>query len=77
MFSDQVAQHHNTLTHKAVKLTDLVSDLIRHTGNFVEQIDGLIHPLIDHTQVGQNLKRLKESDEVTVSFHKNLQIPAS
>lgn len=36
--------------------TDLVLDLIGHAGYFVEQTQRLIHPLINHTKVGQNLK---------------------
>lgn len=39
------------LTH-----TDLVLDVIGHAGHFVEQTHRLIHPLVNHTQVGQNLK---------------------
>lgn len=30
-------------------LTDLVLDLVGHTGHLVEQTQRLIHPLIDHT----------------------------
>lgn len=37
-------------------LTNLVLDLISHTWHFVQQTQRLIHPLIDYTQVGQNLE---------------------
>lgn len=36
--------------------TDLVLDVIGHAGHFVEQTHRLIHPLINHTQVSQNLE---------------------
>lgn len=37
-------------------LTDLLLDIVGHVGHFVQQTNGLVHPLIDHTQVGQNLQ---------------------
>lgn len=36
-------------------LTDLVLDFISHTGYFIEQTQWLIHPLINHTKMRQNL----------------------
>lgn len=42
-------------------LTDLVLDLICHTWYFKEQTQRLIHPLVDHTEVSQNLTvRIKD-----------------
>lgn len=39
------------------RLTNFILDLIGHIGNFVEQRQALVHPLLDHTQVGHHLKR--------------------
>ena len=37
-------------------LTNLVLDLISHSGHFVEETQWLIHPLIYHTEMSQNLE---------------------
>lgn len=36
--------------------TDLLLDVVGHVGHFVEQTNRLVHPLVNHTQVGQNLR---------------------
>lgn len=39
------------------RLTNFILDLVGHIGDFVEQRQALVHPLLDHTQVGHHLKR--------------------
>lgn len=50
-------QPNRTLDSSAVWIrTDLLLDITGHAGHFVEQTNRLVHPLINHTQVGQNLQ---------------------
>lgn len=50
-----------TLNSSAVWIrTDLLLDIVGHAGHFVEQTNRLVHPLINHTQVGQNLQAARE-----------------
>lgn len=37
------------------ELTDLVLDIISHTGHFVEESERLVHALLNNAQVGQHL----------------------
>ena len=39
-----------------ITLTNLVLDIVGHSGHLVKQAQGLVHPLLNHTQVGQYLQ---------------------
>lgn len=38
------------------KLTNLLLDILQHAWNFIQKRQGLVHPLLDHMQVGQHLR---------------------
>lgn len=56
------------------ELTDLVLDIISHTGHFVEESERLVHALLNNAQVGQHLLHISNRMFFYVSQRKTKNI---